>query len=178
MEKLWDAIYASIRITGDGQAVESHSIEAPYSSREALLERLRNDLYDDFMAFDVKSVASGSVVNAQIQAAYQPLDIKTNKYEYNVLAFLRGILAVLGIEDNATFTRSKIINTQEQVQTILQCAEYFDDEYITRKVLEVLGDGDKADDVIKRKDAEDMARISLPADDEGQEADQGAPGQE
>ena len=149
---------------GEGQSVESHSIEAPYASREALLERLRNDLYDDFMAFDVKSVASGSVVNAQIQAAYQPLDIKANKYEYNVLAFLRGILAVLGIEDEATFTRSKIINTQEQVQTVLQCSEYLDDEYMTRKILEILGDGDKADEVIKRKDAEDMARISIPAE--------------
>ena len=158
---------------GEGQSVESHSIEAPYASREALLDRLRNDLYDDFMAFDVKSVASGSVVNAQIQAAYQPLDIKTNKFEYNVLAFLRGILNVLGIEDEATFTRAKIINTQEQVQTVLQCANYLDDEYMTRKIMEILGDGDKADEVIKRKDAEDMARISIPAEEE----DQGTPGQ-
>lgn len=151
---------------GEGQSAEAHSVETPYASREALLDRLRNDLYDDFMAFDVKSVASGSVVNAQIQAAYQPLDIKTNKFEYNVLAFLRGVLAVLGIEDEATFTRSKIINTQEQIQTVLQCSEYLDDEYITRKVLEVMGDGDKADEVIKRKDAEDMARISIPEDEE------------
>lgn len=147
---------------GDAQAVESHSIEAPYNSREALLDRLRNDLFDDFMALDVKHIASGSVVTAQIEAAYQPLDGKTNKYEYNVLAFIRGILAVLGIEDEATFTRAKIINTQEQVQTVIQCAEYLDEEYMTKKILDLLGDGDKAEEVIKRKDAEDMTRISLP----------------
>lgn len=157
---------------GEGQTAEAHSVETPYASREALLDRLRNDLYDDFMAFDVKSVASGSVVNAQIQAAYQPLDIKTNKFEYNVLAFLRGILAVLGIEDEATFTRAKIINTQEQVQTVLQCGTYLDDEYMTRKLLEILGDGDKADEIMKRKDAEDMARISIPPEEVEQGANQ------
>lgn len=157
---------------GEGQTAEAHSVETPYASREALLDRLRNDLYDDFMAFDVKSVASGSVVNAQIQAAYQPLDIKTNKFEYNVLAFLRGILAVLGIEDEATFTRAKIINTQEQVQTVLQCGTYLDDEYMTRKILEILGDGDKADEIMKRKDAEDMARISIPPEEGEQGANQ------
>ena len=28
---------------GDGQTAEAHSVEMPYASREALLERLRND---------------------------------------------------------------------------------------------------------------------------------------
>lgn len=151
---------------GDGQEVASHSVEAPYNSREALLDRLRNDLYDDFMALDVKHIASGSVVTAQIEAAYQPLDIKANKYEYCVLAYLRGILAVLGIEDTPTLTRSKIINTQEQISTVLQCAEHLDEEYITKKILELLGDGDKTEEVMKRKDAEDMARISVSASNE------------
>ena len=37
---------------------------------------------------------------------------------------------------------------------VLQCAEYLDDEYVTTKILTLLGDADKAQEVLKRKDAE------------------------
>ena len=37
---------------------------------------------------------------------------------------------------------------------VLQCAEYLDDEYVTTKILTLLGDADKAHEVLKRKDAE------------------------
>ena len=147
---------------GEGQAAEAHSVETPYASRETLLDRLRNDLYDDFMAADTRNVASGSVVTAQIEATFHNLDLKANLYEFNVLDFIDGILKVLGIDDEATFTRSKIINQQEQVNVILSARDTLDDEYVTRKILDVLGDGDKADEILKRRDAEDMARISIP----------------
>ena len=147
---------------GEGQSAEAHSVETPYASREALLDRLRNDLYDDFMAADTRNVASGSVVTAQIEATFHNLDLKANLYEFNVLDFIDGILKVLGIDDEASFTRSKIINQQEQVGVVLSAADYLDDEFVTRKVLDVLGDGDQADEVLKRRDAEDMARISIP----------------
>lgn len=153
---------------GEGQSAEAHSVEMPYASRETLLDRLRNDLYDDFMAADTRNVASGSVVTAQIEATFHNLDLKANLYEFNVLDFIDGILKVLGIDDEATFTRSKIINQQEQVSVILSASDHLDDEYVTRKILDVLGDGDQADDVLKRRDAEDMARISV-SDDEQQE---------
>jgi hypothetical protein len=37
---------------------------------------------------------------------------------------------------------------------VLQCAEYLDDEYATTKILTLLGDADKTQEVLKRKDAE------------------------
>ena len=37
---------------------------------------------------------------------------------------------------------------------LLQAAEYLDDEYVTTKILTLLGDADKAQEVLKRKDAE------------------------
>ena len=155
---------------GDGQTAESHAVETPYQSREALLTRLRDDLYEDFMGMDYKNIASGSVVTAQIDAAFANLDLKTDDYEYNVIEFLQGILSVLGIEDDPTFTRNKIVNAQEQISMLLQAAQYLEDEYITRKILELLGDGDLADEILKRIDAEDMERINLqPNEDEGEE---------
>ena len=93
-----------------------------------------------------------------------------------MIEFLQGILAVLGIEDDPTFTRNKIVNAQEQISTLLQAAQYLDDEYITRKILEILGDGDMADEVLKRKDAEDMERVNIiPLNDEGENGEGGQP---
>ena len=37
---------------------------------------------------------------------------------------------------------------------VLQASEYLDDEYVTTKILTILGDADKAQEVLKRKDAE------------------------
>lgn len=165
---------------GQGQTAESHSVETPYASREALLTRLRDDLYEDFMAMDYKNVASGSVVTAQIDAAFANLDLKADDYEFNVIDFLQGVLAVLGIEDDPTFTRNKIVNANEQISTLLQAREYLDSEYLTKKILELLGDGDLAEEILKRLDAEDMDRINVPPNEpsndgteEGTEAEGG-----
>ena len=40
------------------------------------------------------------------------------------------------------------------MEMVLQCAEYLDDEYVTTKILTLLGDADKAQEALKRKDAE------------------------
>ena len=147
---------------GNGQTAESHAVETPYQSREALLTRLRDDLYDDFMGFDYKNVASGSVVTAQIDAAFANIDLKADDFEFCAIEFLQGVLAVLGIEDDPTFTRNKIVNANDQINTLLSAREYLEDEYITRKILEILGDGDQADEILKRSDAENMERINVP----------------
>lgn len=154
---------------GQGQTAESHAVETPYASREALLTRLRDDLYEDFMAMDYKNVASGSVVTAQIDAAFANLDLKADDYEFNVIDFLQGVLTVLGIEDDPTFTRNKIVNANEQIGTLLQAREYLDSEYLTKKILELLGDGDLADEILKRLDAEDMDRINVPPNEPSNE---------
>lgn len=143
----------------DAQA-EAHSVEAPHESREVLLDRLKSDLYDDFMALDVKQIASGATTATQIRAAYEPLNSKTDDFEYCVHNFLDGILAVLGIEDEATFTRSMMINVQEEIQSVMQAATTLDPTYVTTKILTILGDADKADEVLQRMDADDIDRLS------------------
>ena len=143
----------------DAQA-EAHSIEAPHESREVLLDRLKSDLYDDFMALDVKQIASGATTATQIRAAYEPLNSKTDDFEYCVHNFLDGILAVLGIEDEATFTRSMMINVQEEIQSVISAASVLDQSYVTEKILTILGDADKAEEVLQRMDADDIDRLS------------------
>lgn len=144
--------------TEDGVDVQSHNLEAPYQSREALLEKLRSDLYEDAMALDTKNIASGAVTATQIKAAYEPLNSKTDEYEYCVREFLNGLLAIAGIKDKPTFSRSVLVNAQEEVQLIIQSAQYLSDDYITRKIMTLLGDGDLADSVLEELTANEINR--------------------
>ena len=151
---------------GDGQAAEPHTIEPPFESREALLGRLRSDLYEDAMAVDMKELSSGSDTATHIRAAFEGLNEKCNMYEACIKDFLRDILATAGIEDNPTLTRSNIVNKTEEVQVVLQAAQYFDDEYTTRKLLTILGDADQADEIIKRKTEDELTRVPMEEEPE------------
>lgn len=149
-------------LTDEGAEAQSHTLEAPYQSREALLDRLDKDLYRDAMALDTNSIAGGAVTATEIKAAYEPLNSKADGFEYCVLDFVNRILELAGVDDKATFTRSMIVNVTESVQVVLQAAPYLDSEYVTRKILSILGDSDQAEKVLERMDMEDMGRFQEP----------------
>lgn len=146
---------------------EAHTLEAPYASREALLDRLRADLYEDYMALDTKNLAAGAVTATQIRAAYEPLNAKADQLEYCVHDFLDSVLAVLGLQDKATFTRSMLVNVQEEISSVVAAASFLDDSYVTEKIMSILGDADKAEEMLKQMDADDIDRMS--EDEEGNE---------
>ena len=153
------------RLDDQAQA-QSHTMDAPYQSREALLQRLEKDLYKDAMALDTDNIASGAMTATQIKASYEPLNSKTDAFEYCVNEFIKGVLNLAGIEDEPTFTRSVVINVTEAIQNIAQSAVYLDEEYVTRKILDILGDGDKADEILKRIDAENIRRYEEQVNEE------------
>ena len=142
----------------NGVNAESHTVDVPYQSREALLSTLRADLYEDAMALDTKNIMGGAVTATQIRAAYEPLNSKTDQYEFCVRAFIKNLLEIAGVEDTPTFTRSIIVNSQEEIALVIQAAQFLDQEYVTRKLLTLLGDGDMADDVLQRLADEELAR--------------------
>lgn len=150
----------------DGARAESHTLEVPYASREALLDRLRNDLYDDFMALDTKNIAGGAVTATQIKAAYEPMNNKADMYEYCVNDFINGLFYVAGIDSEVSFTRSVMVNTQETIQVLVQAAQYLPEEYITKKILETLGDGDKAEEIADMMAEETLSRIGSLEEEE------------
>lgn len=143
-----------------GAGVEAHTIEAPYAANTATLEKLRTQLFDDFMALDTKEIAGGAVTATQIQAAYEPLNSKCDQFEYCVIDFVNRILALAGIDDKVSFVRSKIVNNNEEIQNVLASAEYLDSGYITRRILTLMGDPDKYEEVMKNLIAEDAARFN------------------
>lgn len=139
---------------------EAHTIEAPYASREALLDRLRSDLYEDAMALDTKAIQGGAITATQIKSSYDDLDKKTDEFEGCVTEFVDGILALAGIDDEPTFTRSMIVNVTEEIQTIVSAGTYLESSYVTEKILTILGDADKAEEMIKNMDADEIRPFS------------------
>ena len=138
----------------DGASVEAHNVSVEFEATAEALDRLTNQLYTDFMALKVQDLSAGNKTATEIAAAYEPINQKTDKFEYCVTEFINGILSLAGIEDEPTYTRSQMSNQSEMLEMVLQCAEYLDDEYVTTKILTLLGDADKAQEVLKRKDAE------------------------
>ena len=138
----------------DGASVEAHNVNVEFQATAEALDRLTEQLYADFMALRVQDLSSGNKTATEITAAYEPINQKTDQFEYQVTEFINGILALAGIEDEPTYTRSQMSNQSETLEMVLQAAEYLDDEYVTTKILTLLGDADKAQEVLKRKDAE------------------------
>ncbi len=138
----------------DGASVEAHNVNVEFQATAEAIDRLTNQLYTDFMSLRVQDLSAGNKTATEITAAYEPINQKTDQFEYQVTEFINGILALAGIEDEPTYTRSQMSNQSETIEMVLQAAEYLDDEYVTTKILTLLGDADKAQEVLKRKDAE------------------------
>lgn len=151
----------------DGASVEAHNVSVEFEATAEALDRLTTQLYKDFMALRVDELSAGNKTATEINAAYEPINQKTDAFEYCVTDFINGILALAGIDDEPSYTRSQMSNQTEIIETVLQAAEYLDDEYITKKILTLLGDADKATDVLKRRDAESAARYrTIPTDEQ------------
>lgn len=143
----------------DGAKVESKTIEAPYEGTSSTIDMLKKKLYEDFLAFDSSAISTTSNQSATaIKASYIPLDLKTDKFEAEVTRFIVEILRIAGIDDKPSYTRSQIINKLEEIQALLMGAAYYDDEYITKKLLTINGDIDQYEDMAKRKAAEAIDR--------------------
>lgn len=150
-----------------GAQIEAHTAEIPYASREALLTRLRSEIYEDYMALDTKDISAGAVTATQIEASYEPLNSKTDEYETQVTIFILNLLALIGIDDKPTYSRSKIVNRNEEIQIVLQSASVLPEDYVTKKILTILGDADALEEVNLMKEQEEMDR-NEPDEEEGE----------
>lgn len=146
----------------DGQTIQPYTVSIPYAERQAEIERLDRQIYKDFQALNIDEVKGGAVTATQIKAAYEPLNHKADDFEMCVLECLYSLFKVVGIEDEEpTFTRSMLINANETIQAITTAAGDLSQEYRTKKILTVLGDGDKFEDVMKQITAENAERMGM-----------------
>lgn len=146
--------------TDADQVIQPTTVDVPFAGREAILDRLERQLYRDAMALDTYSIAGGAVTATQIQAAYEPLNEKLDGYEAEISDFIARLLVVAGVDDEPTYTRSVIVNKGEEVNIVLASANFTDEEYVTEKVLTIMGDKDKIKEVRKNRAASAMQRMT------------------
>lgn len=145
-------------VDDDGAKAEAHTLTIPVEAREALLSRISDDLYRDFQMLDTTKIQGGQKTATEITAAYQQMDNKVDEFEYCVGDFLYQLFALIGIDDDPTFTRSKIVNQLEQTQMVLLAASYLDDETILSKLPWLTQE--EIANILKRKSAEELERYS------------------
>ena len=144
-----------------GATAEAHTIEAPYQASESAIQTIQRRLYEDFMCLDVNSLSAANKTATEIKAAYQPLDSKCDMYEYCVIEFVQKILELAGIDDKVTFTRSKVVNKSDEINTLLAAQAYLDDETIVEQVCQILGIADKTDEIIRKRRTEEQSRFEV-----------------
>lgn len=156
-------------VDGDGSGgakVEAHTVETPFQASDTAISTIKTRLYEDFQCLNVADLSAAAKTATEIRAAYQPLDSKADMYEYCVIDFVQKILAIAGIEDEVSFKRSKIINQSEEISMILSAAEYLDDETVTEQLCFILGLGEQADEIIKRKRNEETERFAPESEED------------
>ena len=144
-------------VSADEGEVNPYTQEIPYAARKQYLDDIRAGIYEDFGGLDVHTVAAGAT-NDHIDAAYQPLDENADDFEYNVIEFIQQVLALMGIDAMPIFKRNRISNQKEQTEMVLQAAQYLDEETVISKLPFVTPDEVKS--ILKRKDAEDVDRMT------------------
>ena len=143
--------------TGDGAKATPYTQDIPHAARMEYLDSIRTGIYEDFGGLDVHQVNADST-NDHLEAAYQPLDENADDFERHCIEFIQQILVIAGIEpDMPIFKRNRISNQKEQVEIVLQEAEYLDTETILSKLPNITPDEVK--EIMKRRDRESMERF-------------------
>lgn len=153
----------------DNEEVDAHTVEVPFEASETSIERLRSQLFDNFMALDINKIAGGADTATRIKAMYEPLTNSTDVFELQVTEFILQLLDFLGIEDVPTYTRSVIVNQQELVQNVLSTAGTLPQDYIVKKLLEIFGDIDKTDEIMDMLASDDYERFNRREQQEPEE---------
>lgn len=145
--------------TGGNATAEPCTIEVPYAARQVALDVLRKAMYDDAMALDMSQLTGGSLTNVAIKAATANLNLKCDRFEWQVVDFMKKLLTLVGAPDAAdrmTLTRRSITNDTETIQAIYQAREDIDQR--TALKLNPLVNPDDIDDIIAATEAEKQAR--------------------
>lgn len=157
--------HVAVADTQQGGKVSPYTQEVPHEARGAFLDRIRAGLYEDFGALDVSSIAAGSKTATEINAAYQPLDEAADDFEYQLIACIRQLLALDGIEDTPVFKRNKICNQYEQVQMVALEADWLDGETILSLLPNITSD--QIPEILRRRRDEAQSRFAREQEMEG-----------
>lgn len=153
-------------VDDSGSHAEAHTLTVPYQAHQTALSLLRDSLYADAMALDTDKISAGNVTATAIRASYANLDLKCDDFEMQVTRFIEGLLDLLGIEDEPTYKRNRIINVQEETQMILSAAQYLDQETVLKHLPFLSPDElDEILDKMQQAEAERYEEQAMVADE-------------
>ena len=75
------------------------------------------------------------------------------------MEFLDALFAIVGIDDEPTFTRSRIVNQTEETQMVISASEYLDAEAVLKKLPWLTQE--EADEILRRRDTDELSRAGL-----------------
>lgn len=155
----------------DESGITPYTQDIPFQARQTYLEGIKAGIYEDFGGLDVHTIAAGAT-NDHIDAAYQPLDENADDFEYQIIQFVRQVLALIGIDDTPVFKRNRISNQTEQVNMVMMEAQYLDDETVLQKLPNI--SVDEVPTILARRTLNNAARFTL--DELNNDSDNGEQG--
>ena len=171
----------TVGVSQDG-GIDVKTVDIPVTARKTKLETDKEAIYKFGMAFDSSQVGDGNITNIVIKSRYSLLDLKCNKTEIRLRAFIKQLLDII-IQDindryhksfkrqqvEVVITRSTLINQTDNaetekveaetkgqlIQNLLDVAPYLDDESLLKKICAVQ-DLDY-DEVVQRLGSQDFS---------------------
>ena len=171
----------TVGVSQDG-GVDVKTVDIPVTARKTKLETDKEAIYKFGMAFDSSQVGDGNITNIVIKSRYSLLDLKCNKTEIRLRAFIKQLLDIIILDINERYhksfkrqqvevviTRSTLINQTDNaetekveaetkgqlIQNLLDVAPYLDDESLLKKICTVQ-DLDY-DEVVQRLGSQDFS---------------------
>jgi SPP1 family phage portal protein len=153
----------TVGVAEDG-GIDVKTVDIPVTARKTKLETDKESIYKFGMAFDSSQVGDGNITNVVIKSRYSLLDLKCNKTEIRLKAFLKQVLDLIiqdineryhksftrqQIEviitrsmmvsetDNATVDKSNAETKGLLIQNLLDVAPYIDDESMLKEICEI-----------------------------------------
>ena len=134
IEKIRAVINRTDGMPGSGSTAEPHTFEVPYAARKTALEILEKQIYEDAMGLNLALITGGSLTNVAIEASMTNINLKCDRYEWQVFAFVQSVLRLIGVTtEQISFARQTLVNQSEIVQDIATMREDIDQETALRK---------------------------------------------
>lgn len=176
-----------IGVEPDGD-VDIKTISIPYEARKIKMETDEKNIYRFGMGFNSAQLGDGNITNVVIKSRYALLDLKCNKLEIRLKAFLKNLVKIVLQEineingtdyqskdvyfefdrevmtnatDNATIDFTKAQTEQVRMTTLLNAASLLDEETVLKAICEVLDiDYEKVKDKVPKRPATDLNAVS------------------
>lgn len=150
-----------IHVDDDGDATP-HQITVPFEANDTAYARLKAMLFENLRGVNHEVMDAGNLTATAINSAYSRLRNFSGLIESKLFDFIRGLLRIAGIDEAETFTfeYNETINTTEVIQNVIASAPWLGDTATTEKLALLNGMGDKIDQIMAEKSAEDIMQFS------------------